>query len=247
MTIEELEAKIKAQEDALKAEKAKVGEFRDNNIRLQHEIDTATAAKAIADKETADAKIATDEAAKAKAAADAAKLGNDKDDGALDAVAVDKAIAAQVKIATAETNKQLEELKAENVLLSKARKAQRKVELIDNNIRASATKLGVSAAALDDIVARSQGIWQVENDNPVAKDTKGSDMWAKDTTTPITIDQWVQSLSETAPHLFGTSEGTGAKNPKYDASTKTMNRQAFDAASQKDRASFFKDGGKLID
>lgn len=246
MTIEELEAKIKAQEEALKVEKAKVGEFRDNNIRLQHEINTATAAKVIADKETADAKIATDEAAKAKAAADA-KLGNDKDNDALDATAVDKAIAAQVKIATAETNKQFEALKAENVFLSKARKAQRKVELIDNNIRASATKLGVSAAALDDIVARSQGIWQVENDNPVAKDTKGSDMWAKDTTTPITIDQWVQGLSETAPHLFGTSEGTGAKNPKYDANTKTMNRQAFDAASQKDRASFFKDGGKLID
>lgn len=244
MTIEELEAKIKKQEDAFKIEKAKVREFRDNNIKLKHEIDTATAAKVITDKAITDAKIATDEAAKAKAAADA-KLG--KDDAALDATAIDKAIAAQVKIATAETNKQLEAIKAENVLLSKARTAQRKVELVDNNIRASATKLGVSAAALDDVVARSQGVWQLENDNPVAKDTTGSDIWAKDTTTPITIDQWVQSLSETAPHLFGNSEGTGAKNPKHDPNAKTMTRQTFETVNQKDRAAFFKNGGKLTD
>lgn len=228
MTIEELEAKIKTQDEALKAEKAKVNEFRDNNLALNTSVEALNAKLKGVD---------LDEYAKLQKEAKEAKEA--KNANASD---VEKLTDEFTKFRT-EQEKRQKVLETNNAILVK----ENEKAVIDSAIKGAAIKAGISKTALDDVAARANAVWTVKDGKPVALDKDGATIWVKDTTEPLTIDKWLGGLNETAPHLFGESKGTGAENLKYDGKTKTMNRQTFDAISQKDRAAFFKDGGKLID
>jgi hypothetical protein len=227
MTKEELEAKIKEQEEALKVENAKVTEFRNNNIALTKAAEESKTKFDGVDVEKW-AKFLEAEKLDAKA----------RLDGSSD---LDK-LNAKFDTYTADQDKKVKVLEAHNALL----KTQNETAVVDSAIKDAAIKAGITKTALADVVARGKAVWTAKDGKAVALDKDGTTVLIKDTVDPLTIDKWVESLNDTAPHLFGTSTGTGANNPKYDANTKTMKRQTFDATSQKDRASFVKDGGKVI-
>lgn len=229
MTTEELEAKLKAQDEALKIEKAKVGEFRDNNIALTKSVDDLNAKFKGID---------IDEYSKMQ------KEAQDlKDKKMISAGKVDELIEDKVNKIRTEQVAEMQKMKDTNASLS----TQLNAQVVGSAVKTAAIKAGIVGTAIDDVLTRASRMWTVKDGKPVAVNKDGNTIWVEGTTEPLTLDKWVKSLNETAPHLFGTSTGTGAKNIKYDANTKAITRQTFDAMNQKDRASFFKDGGKLVD
>ncbi len=229
MTIEELEAKIKEQDEALKVEKAKVGEFRDNNIALTKSVD---------DLNLKFKGIDIDEYSKMQK--EAQEL---KDKKMISTGKVDELIKDKVNKIRTEQVAEMQKMKDTNATLS----TQLNEQVVGSAVKTAAIKAGVIGTAIDDVLTRANSMWTVKDGKPVAVNKDGAVIWVEGTTEPLTLDKWVESLNETAPHLFGDNKGTGAKNLKFDAKIKTINRQTFDATSQKDRAAFFKDGGKVVD
>ena len=91
---------------------------------------------------------------------------------------------------------------------------QRQLEtlLIDNEVRAHATKAGVAATAVDDVLLRAKTMFKVEDGKPVAKDADGKVIYGKDGTNSIAIGDWLSGLKEQAPHLFAPSQGSNSGN-----------------------------------
>lgn len=228
MTIEELQAKLKEQEGLLTAEKAKVTEFRDDNVKLTKSVDELNKKFGAVD---------IDEYDKLQKQAKEAK-----DENLNKSSDIEKLI-AKFDTFKAEQEKKQKVLETNNALLAK----ENEKAVIDSAIKSAAIKAGVSKTALDDVVARANVVWTVKNGKPVALDKDGTAIWIKDTTEPLTVDKWVVDLNQTAPHLFSASEGTNAKNPKFDPNIKTATRSAFDAMTQKARATFSIGGGKVVD
>ena len=91
--------------------------------------------------------------------------------------------------------------------------ANRQLEtlMIDNNVRAEATKLGIAPTAVDDVLLRAKTIYKVEEGKVVAKDAEGNPMFGKDSN-PLGISEWIGGLKEGAPHLFQGSAGSGSSH-----------------------------------
>lgn len=229
MNIEELQAKIKTKDEALKIEKAKVNEFRNNNLALNTSVEALNAKiKGVDFDEYSTLKKNAQEM---------------KDKEMISAGKVGELVDEKVKKIRTEQVEKMKELQENNANLSTELNAQ----VVGSAVKTASIKAGIVGTAIDDVLMRANSVWTVKDGKPVALNKDGNTIWLDGTTEPLTLDKWVESLNDTAPHLFGESKGTGAKNAKYDANTKTMTRQSFDAISQKDRSSFFKDGGKLTD
>jgi len=67
----------------------------------------------------------------------------------------------------------------------------------------------------------------------VAVDANGDILFGKDGKTPLSPEEWADSLKETAPHLFPRAEGTGAGGHKQSAigSLKRSEMSASDKAA----------------
>lgn len=83
--------------------------------------------------------------------------------------------------------------------------------LIDNEVRAAATKLGVRPTAVDDVLLRAKTIYSIKEGQVTPKDAKGQVLYGKDGVTPMPITEWVDSLKKSADHLFIPSNGGGAQ------------------------------------
>lgn len=84
------------------------------------------------------------------------------------------------------------------------------VLIIDNAVKTAAIKAGVVATAVDDVVLRARGLYQVENGTAVPKGADGAVIYGKDGKTPMPAEEWVTGLKATAPHLFQGTQGSGA-------------------------------------
>jgi len=82
--------------------------------------------------------------------------------------------------------------------------------LIDNVVKGASIKAGVVPTAVDDVVLRAATVFKIENGAPVAKDAGGNVVYAKDGTTPLSVEAWVTELKKIAPHLFQGAQGSGA-------------------------------------
>lgn len=89
--------------------------------------------------------------------------------------------------------------------------ANRQLEtlMIDNVVRAEATKAGVVATAVDDVILRAKTTYVIEKGVPVPK-VNGEVVYGKDGKTPMLIGEWITSLRTSAGHLFQGSSGSGA-------------------------------------
>ena len=95
--------------------------------------------------------------------------------------------------------------------------ANRQLEtlIIDNSVRAEATKLGIAPTAVDDVLLRAKTIYKVEEGKAVAKDAEGKVIYGKDGQNSLAITDWIGSLKESAPHLFQTSQGSGSQHQGF--------------------------------
>lgn len=99
-----------------------------------------------------------------------------------------------------------------NELNEKLNKSNRQLEvlIVDNEVRAAATKSGILPTAVDDVLLRAKQIYKVDAGAAVPKNEKGETIFGKDGTNPMPITEWIGGLKETAVHLFQPSQGGGA-------------------------------------
>ena len=120
---------------------------------------------------------------------------------------VEKVLENRIKGLKADWDKQLGTLTAERDALTTRLTAIQ----IDQGAVAAATKRGLRPTAIADLTARARGIFKLVNGAPRAFETDGQTIrYGKDGVTPMTFDEWTETLASEAPHLFETNSGSGA-------------------------------------
>lgn len=84
--------------------------------------------------------------------------------------------------------------------------------LIDNAISVAAISNNVKEHAVMDVISRGRQAFTIgESGHPESKDAEGNVVFGADGKSPLAIDEWVNSLSQSASHLFDASSGGGAQ------------------------------------
>lgn len=167
--------------------KAKVDEFRQNNIDLKKQLETK-------DSEITDL---NEKLKKASTGVDEDKLKTLVEDG----------VNKRVKEMKTEYETQLQAVTGER---DTVRDNLNKL-VINDVVTREAVSAGVHETALDDVLTRANRVFKVVEGKATAFD--GDDvLYGKDGTTPLTVKDWLAGQAAVAPHLFKPSDGSGAKN-----------------------------------
>jgi len=122
---------------------------------------------------------------------------------------------------------------------------------LDSHIRASATKAGMHAGAIDDALLRARALFSLDDDGNAVQfdEDKVNVVLGKDGKTPFSPDEWLESMKESAPHWFPAgASGAGANGSgKGVGAGKTMKRATFNQLDPVSRAAQVKAGIVVID
>jgi hypothetical protein len=177
----------------LKDERAKLAEFRTNNLALIKERD---------DLKKRFEGIDPDEVR--KLAGEKQRL---EDEQRLKAGEFDKVLDARLKTLRTDFETKIVGITSERDVLSGRLTAIQ----IDQGVVAAATKRGLRATAIPDITARARSLFKLANGVPTAFDADGQTVRVgKDGVTPMTLEEWVDTQVSEAPHLFEANAGGGA-------------------------------------
>jgi len=109
-----------------------------------------------------------------------------------------------VKQAVAANTQKLQTVEQEKAALA----AQLEEVIISDKLKEAAIKYGVAETALQDVLNRGKATFVVKDGKPLPKsgavDSDGN---------VLSPEAWVKALTTEAPHLFKTTQGTGAKRP----------------------------------
>jgi len=174
-------------------DKAKLEEFRTNNITLNNQL---------AEQKKRFEGIDPD---------DVRKLGDEKrkleEAQQLKGGEIDKVVEGRLKTAKAEWDKQFNSITSERDVLNSRLTAIQ----IDQGVITTATKKGLRPTAIPDITARARVLFRLMDGAPRAYEADGQTVRVgKDGITPLTLDEWVDQQVADAPHLFESSAGGGA-------------------------------------
>lgn len=175
--------------------KARLDEFRVNNITLTNEKNT------LAEKLKTFDGIDPTKWNEYKTKAEAFK--GDKD--------IDKIVQTRLAEATKANQEAVQDLtnKLNDVTSSYHR------SLIGNEVRAAALKAGAIPAALTDIENRANGTFSVVNGKAVImKD--GQPVYGSDGVNPMSAFEWAKNLAKDAPYLFADNQGGGGRGGSID-------------------------------
>ncbi len=211
-------------------DKAKLGEFRDNNINLKRQIDELTGKYKDIDPE--------------EYAALKEKSQKERDKKLIDAGKVDELVNERVKAMQTDYEKQVNAHVESNGKLTK----QLESLVIDNAIREAATKSGVRPTAVDDVLLRGRQLFKLQDGKAIPME--GDKPVFGKSGDPMDIGEWIGGLTEKAPHLFEPNAGGGT--PKTGGQgggggKKVITRAQFDALGGRERALHFKEGGTVTD
>ena len=176
-----------------KEEKAKLEEFRANNIALKNQL--AEQAKRFE---------GIDPEAVRKLAEEKQRL---EEAQQLKSGEVDKVVEGRLKTAKTEWDKQFAAVANERDSLNGRITAIQ----IDQGVTTTATKRGLRPTAIPDITARARSVFKLVDGAPRAYEPDGRTVRVgKDGITPMTLDEWVEQQVADAPHLFEMNAGGGA-------------------------------------
>jgi hypothetical protein len=114
-------------------------------------------------------------------------------------------------------------------------------------IKDAALKAGALPEAMEDIVLRGGPLWRLNDEGEPVAMNGDEVILSKDGKTPLTTQEWAESLRETAPHLWPKAQGTNAPGSGSGArGGKTMTEDAFQQLPPKQRAAFMAGGGKVV-
>jgi hypothetical protein len=177
----------------LKEERAKLDEFRANNIALSNQLAEQKKRFEGIDPEQvrklAEEKQRLEEAQQLKSGE------------------VDKVVENRLKTAKTEWDKQFSAVSGERDSLN----ARLTAIQIDQGVITTATKRGLRPTAIPDITARARMVFRLVDGAPRAYEADGQTVRVgKDGITPMTLDEWVEQQVADAPHLFESNAGGGA-------------------------------------
>lgn len=116
--------------------------------------------------------------------------------------------------------------------------------VINQAVADAALKAGVKPQAITDVLLRAQQIWTLDDkERPVAK-LNGEVQYGRDGASPMTPLEWLEGLKEDAPHFFESSGGGGASgaNGAGGAGAGKIKSKA-DLKSAAEKAKFIRDKG----
>lgn len=126
----------------------------------------------------------------------------------LDKGEIDTVVNNRVQAMRSDYEKQVAELTKSGQTMTK----QLETLLIDNAIRAAATKNGIRPEAVDDVLLRAKTVFSIREGKVMALDGESKPVYGKDGTTPLGTEEWLGGLKATAPHLYLSSQGGGSNN-----------------------------------
>jgi hypothetical protein len=174
-------------------EKAKLDEFRANNITLSNQL---------AEHKKRFEGIDPDEVR--KLAEEKQRL---EEAQQLKGGEVEKVVENRLKAAKAEWDKQLSAVTSQRDALNGRLTAIQ----IDQGVITSATKRGLRPTAIPDITGRARTVFKLVDGAPRAYEADGQTVRVgKDGIAPMTLDEWVDQQVADAPHLFESNAGGGA-------------------------------------
>jgi len=119
----------------------------------------------------------------------------------------EKVIEARLQSLKSNFDKQLTSISSERDDLN----ARLSAVQIDQAAVAAATKRGLRSTAISDLTSRARGLFKLSNGLPTAFESDGSTVrTGKDGISPMSLEEWVDSLVSDAPHLFEANSGGGA-------------------------------------
>jgi hypothetical protein len=180
------------------------------------------------------------------------KMGSDEERQLLKDGKIDQVVEKRMAKAAQAAEKRLKEAQAETEA-AKGRAAKFEQRVLDNHIRAAATKAGLHPNAIEDALFRARTIFKVNEDGDAFQlGTDGKPVLGKDGKSPYAPAEWLDGMKESAPHWFpaGNSGGgaPGDKNkPGGGAGQKTMKRTEFDALGPVAQQQTMKDKVTIVD
>lgn len=144
-----------------------------------------------------------------------AKFDGDEEGKLIAAGKLDEVLARRTEKQRAQHEKDLKAA-ADKATAAEARAAKFSQRVLDNHVRAAATKAGVHAGAVEDALFRARTMFTLNEDgNAVQMAADGTVVIGKDGKTPFSPAEWLESMKETAPHWFpANGSGGGAQNGK---------------------------------
>lgn len=172
------------------------------------------------------------------------KMGSDTEAQLIKAGKIDEVVAmrtAKANEAHARALKKAEEA----IAAANARADKFAGQVLDNHVRAAATKAGLHANAVEDALFRARTIFKLDAEgNAVQLDAEGKPVMGKDTKSPFSPAEWLDGMRETAPHWFpSNNSGSGASSNKGSKGA-TIKRADFDKLDPVTRAAKAKEAGK---
>jgi len=179
--------------------KARLDEFRDNNLSLTRKSEELAKLFEGIDPEAARAALTQANKLREKQLIEA---------GQVDTLLNERTAAMKI-----EHDKQIA---ARDAALGKSTKTLEGL-LIDTAIRDAATRAGVRPTAVEDALLRGRQVFRLSDGAATAFDGD-KPVFGKDGS-PLQVAEWVAGLSETASHLFETSKGAGGKGSQSSGTT----------------------------
>lgn len=186
--------------------KAKLDEFRNNNIELSEKLKTFEGI------DPAAVATLTAELDEARVKLEGAEDIDDK---------VQKIVEQRVEAINTKHKGEIEALTTSNQTQGR----QLETFIIDGNVTKAALEGKAKDSAITDIVLRAKTVFKVEGGEPVAYDNKGNQMYGADGVSKLGMNEWVTSLVKSSPHLFQDSVTGGMQdqgNPGFQGDTSKM-------------------------
>lgn len=160
------------------------------------------------------------------------KFSTDEETGLLKAGKIDEVFDKRTERMRAEHEKTLKQLSEERDSALK-RAAAYESKVFENCIRESAGKSNVIPTAVEDVILRARGAFVLAEDGGLkAVDTNGEQVYGKDGKTGLTVQEWIETLKENAPHFFPSVSGAGIKGGGKGASLNPWLKETWNLTEQ---------------
>jgi DNA-directed RNA polymerase subunit F len=185
--------------------KAKIDEFRTNNVKLMKDMEKLTADLK---------KFEGVDPAKYKQALE--KLQSIDDQKLIEEGKITELLATQTERMRGDYEAQIAALKESNAEGKEkfaSLEGKFAAAMIDNTIQIAVNSIPhkIREGVMEDIIARGRRVFKMDEERrPVARDASGSPLFGKDGTTPLSIQEWVEELPKNASHFFEPSSGGGS-------------------------------------
>lgn len=146
------------------------------------------------------------------------KINNDEETKLIAEGKIDEVIENRVQALKGDYEGQLKALGDKNSELElgiNGKDTKIKALIVNGLVQQAASSLNVLPTAVEDVIYRAKQRFTLDdNDRPIAQDTDGNTLFGKSGKDPLTIEEWLTSMKETAPHWYPGSQGAGASGGK---------------------------------